>query len=45
MYNISYAIGLVIERIALTFEGLTSAIVSPSYSIGEWFYDIRNMWS
>lgn len=44
MYNISYAISLVVERIALTFEGLTQAIVSPRYSIGEFIYDTISLW-
>jgi hypothetical protein len=42
---VPYAIGLVIERVALTFELLTHAILSPRYAIVEWWYDMRSMWS
>ena len=42
---VPFAIGLVMERIALTLELLTHAIISPRYTVSSWWYDIRDMWS
>jgi hypothetical protein len=40
-----FGIGWVIQKIAYTFEFLTLAIISPRYTIAEWWYDTIDMWS
>lgn len=45
LYEIEYAVANVIEKIELTYSALSSAVFSAHYSVGEFIYELRELWS
>jgi hypothetical protein len=44
MYEVIYQVSRVIQLIADTLDWLGHAILSPRYSLGTWWYDMKLMW-